>query len=738
MEIFGIRPIAGSMPVKMGSDLNRRTGIEKNKIWMVLLAAFVFMLATGLLGLWHADEMRDIVSRQFNDEQLVIARNVAGLIEREFGFLEKELILISREIAPDPFNPVLHQPAMQKSLSRVIESGIRSIRVIDPVGSRVWHYMLDAPWELTDLDRDVSFQLPDPSQRSPIGVWFSQPRISATRITLNMVARVPGNTSGMLVFDINISWFLNPFLKDIRSGRTGYAWIICEEGYFLYHPKTEFIGRDAFNVRQEEDPRLSFHTINFIQKEKMLKGQEGTGFYESGWHRGVTGQVRKLIAYTPIRVGRDPSRQWSIAIVAPVAEIETLVRRAYNRQLMLQLLILAVIFLAASAVLLSERRWTRFLASKVAIRTQELQHSEEKYRSLVESAEDFIFTVDADGVFQSINTFTAEFFRGRPQDYVQKPLSGLLPRPVAETIMSRVRQVLADGKSVRDLLEFREGPRRTWINANFVPLKNNTEEITAVLCIGRDITDHKNLESQLINAEKLASLGTLAAGVAHEINNPLGVILGFCDLLLRKAEPDSQVHEDLKTIERQGLHCKEIVENLLSFARVGKETTETADLNCCIEDVVKVVRHTLNINDIELHIELADNLPPVFGDSRQLQQVFLNLINNAVSAMPDGGSLAIRTTHDKASRQAVVVFADTGTGISEEFLDHIFEPFYTTKPEGEGTGLGLFVSYGIIIRYGGTIHCASHTSESLDGPPGTVFTITLATFEWEEESCRAS
>lgn len=722
----------------MEPDIGHRTGLEKYKIRLVAIATLVLVATAVWLGLRQADEMRNIVSRQFNDEQLVIARNVAGLIERELGFLKKELILINREIASDPFNPNRHQSAMQKSLNRVIESGVRSIRVIDFSRERAFRYILDAPWELSDLYAESSSGFPTPTDIHPESVWFSEPRIQTSKISLIMATILPDGYNGLVMFEINVSWFLNPFLKDIRSGKTGYAWIICQDGYFLYHPKPEFIGRDAFNVRQKEDPRLSFHTINFIQKEKMLKGQEGAGFYESGWHRGETGPIRKLIAYTPIRVGDHPLRLWSIAIAAPVAEIGDLVRRAYHRQFLLQLVMLSVIVLAAAVVLLSERRWTRFLEAKVAVRTDELRRSEEKYRSLVESAEDFIFTVNADGVFQSVNTFSADFFRRPPEDFIQKPLSDLLPRPVAETIMNRVRQVLADGGSVRDLLEFREGPRLTWINANFMPLKNNAEVITGVLCIGRDITDHKNLEGQLINAEKLASLGTLAAGVAHEINNPIGVILGFCDLLLRKAEPGSQTHEDLKTIERQGFHCKEIVENLLSFARVGKETTETADLNRCIKDVVKVVRHTLEINHIQLYVHLAEDIPPVIGDSRQLQQVFLNLINNAVSAMPAGGSLAIRSAFDKPGRRAVADVEDTGTGIPEESLDHIFEPFYTTKPEGEGTGLGLFVSYGIINRYGGAIHCVSRTETTPEGPPGTVFTITLATAGWEDEFCRAS
>jgi len=250
--------------------------------------------------------------------------------------------------------------------------------------------------------------------------------------------------------------------------------------------------------------------------------------------------------------------------------------------------------------------------------------------------------------------------------------------------------------------------------------------VNSVLCIARDITENKYLERQLINTEKLASLGTLAAGVAHEVNNPIGVILGFCDLLLRKAEKTSQTYEDLKTIERQGLHCKQVVENLLSFARLGEGKSEHSDINECIEDIIKVVKHTLEMRSVDLVLALAENLPLVSGDSRQLQQVFLNLINNSIYAMPAGGTLKVRTYLERQTRKVVIQVEDDGIGIKEEDMDHIFEPFFTTKPEGEGTGLGLFVSYGIITKYGGTIDCVSHHSSTLK-PRGTTFTVRLLT-----------
>lgn len=706
-----------------------RNRTYKKSIWLVLVLALGFFLTAVALGLWHAAEIRNIVSSQFNEEQLVIAQNVSRLIERELGFLKKEIRLLSREMEAGPPEPGERPSSIQKSLSRIIESGVRKIMIIDPgtedEGNTVHHYIRDDYWASPGPDETWLPGIPSPGTLAPETVWFSRPDPGRPQMTMHMATPLPGAAkTGLVVFEINVSWLLDPFLKDIRSGKTGYAWIISDAGFFLYHPEKDFIGKDAFDIRQQKDPRISFHTINFIQQEKMLRGMEGTGSYESGWHRGMTGRIEKLIAFSPIHVSEQDPQKWSIAVVAPVLEIEGLVKAAHNRQLLLQLLILAAIVAAASAVFLFEKKWSRFLEQEVSERTQALRRSEEKYRSLVESAEDFIFTVDSKGDILSVNPFAAGFFGKSPSDCEKKPLSILFPTPAAKKMQQLSTKVFNESKSVRDILEIAEKDRRIWINANFMPLKDKKGKVSAVLCIARDITDQKNLESRLINAEKLASLGTLAAGVAHEINNPIGVILGFSDLLLQDAVPESQAFEDLKTIERQGLHCKQIVENLLSFARHGQENTQVTDLSECIAEVIKIVRHTLDMNDIALHMNVQAHLPPVKGDFRQLQQVFLNLINNAVSAMPAGGELRIAGYADEGNRRVFISVSDTGTGIPETDLGHIFEPFFTTKPEGEGTGLGLFVSYGIVSRYGGTIECRSQTAET-SGGPGTTFTITM-------------
>jgi signal transduction histidine kinase len=246
--------------------------------------------------------------------------------------------------------------------------------------------------------------------------------------------------------------------------------------------------------------------------------------------------------------------------------------------------------------------------------------------------------------------------------------------------------------------------------------------IYAVLGISRDITDRKKMEEQSYYTEKLASIGTLAAGVAHEINNPLAVILGFTDLLVEKAEPDSETYETLKTIERQGLNAKRVVENLLSFSRYSERKVEMVDVNECMRAVLKVMGNRLHLEKINVKAELEEGLPTVRGNAGEIQQVFFNLINNAAFAMGGGGDLTL--TSRRLDGSVEVRVSDTGHGIRKEHRARVFEPLFTTKGVGKGTGLGLSVSYGIIANHGGAMTFDSRTIKE-SAVHGTTFIITL-------------
>ncbi len=224
-------------------------------------------------------------------------------------------------------------------------------------------------------------------------------------------------------------------------------------------------------------------------------------------------------------------------------------------------------------------------------------------------------------------------------------------------------------------------------------------------------------QTQLIQSEKLASIGQLAAGVAHEINNPLGVMLGFTQVMLKKLPGEDPFRKPLISIEREGLRCKKIIQGLLDFSRRSTPTLQPLDLNESVEAACKLIEHQITIDNVRLIKGFAPNLPSIEGDTNQLQQVFVNLIINAYQSMPQGGDLRITTR--TVGNQVQAIFADAGVGIRPEDLKHIFDPFFTTKEVGKGTGLGLSVSYGIIKSHGGRIEV-----DSQEGV-GTRFVVSL-------------
>jgi two-component system, NtrC family, sensor kinase len=356
---------------------------------------------------------------------------------------------------------------------------------------------------------------------------------------------------------------------------------------------------------------------------------------------------------------------------------------------------------------------------------QELAKSEKLYKSLVESAEDAILNVDNRGEIIAINRYGAKVLGYTKQGILGKKLSEVFAGGAGKEITRLAQKVFAHRQGQRTTIEVQVGGKEYFFNINLTPIREETR-VTSILIIAHDLTSQKKMEEQLFHAEKLASLGQLAAGVAHEINNPLAIILGFADLLSERLPLDSEEYKLIKTIERQGYNCKKIVENLMTFARFREKSQYDTDINLSVELLMEVVKGTVLTKKIKTRLDLAEGLPRVRGDADQLQQVFLNLINNAILAMPQGGGLTITTRLNADKDRVQISFADTGTGIKKEHLPKIFDPFFTTRKVGEGTGLGLSVSYAIIQKFGGAIHCESRTKdEAPDQESGATFTISL-------------
>jgi two-component system, NtrC family, sensor kinase len=239
----------------------------------------------------------------------------------------------------------------------------------------------------------------------------------------------------------------------------------------------------------------------------------------------------------------------------------------------------------------------------------------------------------------------------------------------------------------------------------------------------KNINDKKQMEQQIAQADKLAALGELSAGVAHEINNPLGIILGYTQLMLKE---DSGFYEDLKIIEKHVKNCKDVVSDLLSFARKGSLKKSRVDMTKIIDEVIKFLANHTDFRNVEIQKGGVEQKPlMIYGNEQELGQVIINLVINACHAVNKKGRIEIET-EQTANHQIRILVKDNGTGIRKKHFPRIFDPFFTTKPVGQGTGLGLSVGYGIIRRHGGDITAKNRETK------GAAFIISLPAAPPEE------
>jgi PAS domain S-box-containing protein len=366
------------------------------------------------------------------------------------------------------------------------------------------------------------------------------------------------------------------------------------------------------------------------------------------------------------------------------------------------------------------------LEKLVSERTAELALSEHKYRRIFEVSRDLILVAGKDGRIVDINPSGSEMLRVDDTEAQSRYLQNFFLelsqwQSIADTIESsgfvanaEIDLKRSDGRRIRTLLSGS-------LDRGF-PDKEDT-----IHFLIKDIEQRRLTEEQIAQAHKLASIGQLSAGIAHEINNPLGIILGFTQLLIRHEDPQSEKYQDLKTIEKHVRNCKTIVEDLLNFARTSSPNENLIRIDTALDDVLKFIHQHGDHDRIEVVKNYAPEVPQMFLDEKKIKQVFVNLLLNARHAMGNEGRLSLSTEYRPEGRQVVIKIADTGYGIEKRNLSRIFDPFFTTKPTGEGTGLGLSVSYGIIKNHDGDITVDSEVGR------GATFTIILPVVSPEKD-----
>src|SRR5437016_12869692 len=351
-----------------------------------------------------------------------------------------------------------------------------------------------------------------------------------------------------------------------------------------------------------------------------------------------------------------------------------------------------------------------------------LHQQQEFARRLVDSFPDLILVLDTTAHYTFISPRYREVLGYDVEDAQQQEFGGRTHPEDLPALLSLYKNFI-DGKQTFASLEIRVRHKLgEWrrIRFNFSPLSDEKGNIEGVVLSGRDVTDLKRLEEQLIQAEKLAAMGQMLAGVAHELNNPLTAILGVTELLRERQGADDSTKRQLELTHRQARRAARIVQNLLEFSRPASPQKKPLDLNNLLERTLQLHEHSLRRNNVEMDFRLQPDLPGVIGDANQLIQVFLNLITNAEQAIRevrDTGRIQIRAGRN--GNQLVITVQDDGVGIRPESLPRIFDPFYTTKRPGGGTGLGLSICMSIIREHGGNIE-----AETLPAG-GSAFTIYL-------------
>jgi signal transduction histidine kinase len=278
------------------------------------------------------------------------------------------------------------------------------------------------------------------------------------------------------------------------------------------------------------------------------------------------------------------------------------------------------------------------------------------------------------------------------------------------------------------MVSVREGHNTRYIDITANPIKDELGEKTRALVFMRDVTLKRLHEMQLIQTEKMSSIGVLATGIAHEINNPLTSVAGYAEALLRRFRDEPSLGTDLRlddfpkyleVIVREAYHCKGIIGSLLNFGRKSDGLVGTVNLNGILMEILELLRHQPNYGEMGIVVDLNEDIPTIIGDSSGLRQVFMNLLINACHAIKDGGLIKVSTTYSDKDRALYVQVRDTGCGIAHDVIDRIWDPFFTTKEVGKGVGLGLALSYNIVKRHGGEISVKSTVGE------GSLFTVRL-------------
>ncbi|MFH1635421.1 MAG: PAS domain S-box protein [Chloroflexota bacterium] len=487
---------------------------QRPSLWPQILIAALTLAAVAaaiLFGRLTYRETRELATEQFNQQQLILARSAAAGIEGYLDEINEELPVLA---AMSPVQAMAPESLVYMQLVYSDESGKTSIRLLDVDGILRFIYPNEG-WRKELIGQDYSeetyfIETQETGERAFSGVITNEMEEPCIRVAYPVFIEDEKGArefNGVVVASFDIEEIARLYISPIVSGETGYAWLLDEDGVFLAHYKAEFVGWNASEVRAEQNPDISYEAIEQIQR-RMLSSEEGTGRYISGWHRGQYGEVEKLAAYTPVHVN---GRIWSVAVCAPVSEVDALVRAAGRAELYTLGLVILALMAGGVYLLITSRRWSHSLEREVEKRTEALRESETNYSLLAENVTDLIWVADMSLRFTYISPSVKHMLGYSVEEAMSLTLADILTPVSLETIMKAFAgEQAVEETGTNDLFRSRtleveafcKDGSTIWTEVKATGLRDPDSQLVEILGVSRDITERRRAAEELHRKEE--------------------------------------------------------------------------------------------------------------------------------------------------------------------------------------------------------------------------------------------
>ncbi|MEW6713506.1 MAG: cache domain-containing protein [Nitrospirota bacterium] len=654
----------------------------KSKI--VILAIFVFLVSLLItLNVIFHESLRDELAEQYNKQQLLIAKTIADSIYNAIEHLEEEITSLAKLLA---IRGVHKNKELEKFIASAFEEADMemdlSLTVLDKDGAPIF-----SPKKGSLLSEDDIRLLNAAGELKPGEVYFLESLTKEDK-RLKMITPIKkeGRLLGTVFLSINIDDINKKFLTPITSGERGYAWMIDSAGTLIYHPaQPEMIGNNLYSA----DKKCFKCHRSFELEKKVIEGSIDFGRYIT-----PAGED-KILAFSRVHIG---SNSWIVCVSSPYSEVISITGRSMKLYSWLTVAIFTTVFLGASVVILINRKQMK--TEKEA--REDVLLEKQKLDTIVSAIGSGLMLLDKGHKILWINKTLREWAGNVEGDDCQIVFPSVTKKDISEDICNDTFMGLFGKKG------------RTF-HVTSAPVRDKDNNIIGVLKLIQDVTEIKKLEAGIMHSEKLAALGRLAAGIAHEIGNPLTSISSFAQILKERATDDF-TKESLDTIYHHIMRISGIVSQMSQLSKLPEMDFRPCDINHLIESTLDIVKYDNKLKKIKIIRNLNSDIPPVYVDENYLVQVFINLMLNAADAI-DGGTGTITINSMRDNNSVIIQYIDSGTGIPAESLNKIFDPFFTTKEKG--TGLGLSISYEIIKKFGGELK-----AESYEGK-GSIFSVVL-------------